>query len=71
VEAIFEPFYSTKAHGVGLGLSICRTIVASHRGRLWATNNATGGATFHIHMPEALNESFDFDGSDVHGLSLS
>jgi two-component system, LuxR family, sensor kinase FixL len=71
VEAIFEPFYSTKAHGVGLGLSICRTIVASHRGRLWASNNASGGATFHLHMPAALNESFDFDGSDVQGLSLS
>jgi two-component system sensor kinase FixL len=70
VEAIFEPFYSTKPHGVGLGLSICRTIITSHRGRLWATNNVSGGATFHIYLPASLNESFDFDGSDVQGLSL-
>jgi hypothetical protein len=50
-EAIFAPFFSTKNGGIGLGLAICRTIIASHRGRLWASNNATYGATLHIWMP--------------------
>ncbi len=45
LEAIFEPFMSTKAEGLGLGLAVCRTIVAAHDGRLWATNNAHRGAT--------------------------
>lgn len=50
-EAIFAPFFSTKNGGIGLGLAICRTIIASHRGRLWASNNATCGATLHVWMP--------------------
>lgn len=56
-EAIFAPFFSTKNGGIGLGLAICRTIIASHRGRLWASNNATGGATLHIWMPRTGDES--------------
>jgi signal transduction histidine kinase len=38
---------------MGLGLSVCRTIVAAHRGKLWATNNADRGATFHFTLPVA------------------
>jgi len=52
VEQIFEPFFTTKAKGMGLGLSVCRTIIAAHRGRLWATNNADRGATFHFTLPK-------------------
>lgn len=51
---IFEPFYSTKEQGVGLGLPIARTIIAEHGGRLWGTNNAFGGATFYISLPIAI-----------------
>jgi signal transduction histidine kinase len=51
VEQIFEPFFTTKAKGMGLGLSVCRTIIAAHRGKLWATNNPDRGATFHFTLP--------------------
>jgi len=47
-EQVFEPFYTSKRHGLGLGLTICRTIIAAHGGALWAANNPDRGATFHI-----------------------
>ena len=50
-EKIFEPFYSTKEHGIGIGLAICRSIIASHGGRLWAANNNGSGALFHFTVP--------------------
>ena len=48
---MFEPFYSTKRHGMGIGLSLSRQIVARHGGRLWAARNAARGATLYMTLP--------------------
>jgi signal transduction histidine kinase len=50
-EKLFEPYHTTKAHGLGLGLSVSRSIVRAHGGRLWAGDLAQGGAAFHFTVP--------------------
>ena len=50
-EQVFEAFYTTKPDGLGLGLSICRSIVEAHNGRLWASPNVPRGAIFRFTAP--------------------
>jgi two-component system sensor kinase FixL len=51
LEQVFEPFVTTKPDGMGLGLSVCKTIVKSHGGRIWAQKNDGPGASFHVALP--------------------
>jgi signal transduction histidine kinase len=51
IERLFEAFYTTKPGGLGMGLSICRTIIDHHGGRLWATANVPRGALFQFTLP--------------------
>jgi len=53
-DQIFTAFFSTKPQGSGMGLTISRSIVEAHGGRLWATANAKRGATFHFTLPATL-----------------
>jgi C4-dicarboxylate-specific signal transduction histidine kinase len=48
---LFEPFYTTKQEGLGVGLKICRSVVEAHHGRLWFEANPGGGTIFHIALP--------------------
>jgi two-component system sensor kinase FixL len=51
MDRLFEPFYTTKADGLGMGLSISRTIIKAHNGTIGAENNPEGGATFYFTLP--------------------
>ena len=48
---IFEAFFTTKPQGMGMGLSICRSIVEAHGGRIWATPGIPHGTIFHVQLP--------------------
>lgn len=52
-QRVFEAFYTTKATGTGIGLSLCRTIVDEHGGRIWVSSGEKYGATFHVQLPHS------------------
>jgi C4-dicarboxylate-specific signal transduction histidine kinase len=54
-DQIFKAFFTTKSHGIGMGLSISRSIIESHGGRLWASNGSPRGASFHMTLPALLS----------------
>jgi signal transduction histidine kinase len=58
-DLLFEPFYTTKPSGVGMGLAISKSIIEAHGGRIWATDNAPTGAIFHFALPLADARSGD------------
>ena len=57
VDRLFEAFYTTKPEGTGMGLAICRSIIETHGGRLWATANKPRGAVFQLSFPPAEDDT--------------
>ena len=57
LDRLFDAFYSTKPGGMGMGLSICRSIIEGHGGRVWATNNVPRGAVLQLTLPPGATAS--------------
>jgi len=61
LERLFEPFYTTKSSGMGMGLSICRSIIDAHGGRLWADAIEPSGTVFRFTVPTVKRALMDSD----------
>jgi CheY-like chemotaxis protein len=68
LHAIFDPFVTTRANALGMGLPLSRSIAIKHNGRLWAENNTEGGATFHLALP-VENHSKSVQSADANRCS--
>lgn len=64
-DRVFDPFYTTKADGMGMGLSICRSIIEAHDGRIWASATPGPGSTFNVSLPGALDKGTALMGAPV------
>ena len=64
---LFQPFLTTKANGLGVGLSICRTIIEAHGGRIWATANPDGGTVFHFTLRRVTDGIDDVEPEEDRG----
>jgi PAS domain S-box-containing protein len=64
-DKLFDTFYTTKDHGMGVGLSVSRSIIEGHRGRLWATSNDGPGATFSFYIPRQAKDATSVRGHDA------
>jgi len=64
-ERLFQPFMTTKAEGMGVGLSISRSIIEAHGGRIWADANPKGGTVFHFTLPPRHADDTETDGNPI------
>ena len=64
-DRIFDPFYTTKADGMGMGLSICRSIIEAHDGRKWASAMPGPGSTFNVSLPGAVDKATALMGAPI------
>src|SRR5260221_2301477 len=64
-DRVFDPFYTTKADGMGMGLSICRSIIEAHDGRIWASAMPGPGSTFNVSLPGAVDKGTALIGAPV------
>jgi K+-sensing histidine kinase KdpD len=58
MDRIFRPLFTTKARGMGMGLSICRSIIESHNGRIWVSAGSSGGSIFQFDLLTTIERSF-------------
>jgi signal transduction histidine kinase len=71
MDKVFEAFYTTKNDGMGIGLSVSRSIIESHHGRIWATLNDGPGATFSFSIPREPAGFADASGNRVRTLDVT